>query len=103
VTRAAPFFNFETDSLGTLRLHGTISFANAAQAWAAPPQAPAGGTALNLDLAALEGADSATLAVLIAWRAQAMSRGATMRYHRAPQGLRNLARLCDVEGLLGLE
>jgi phospholipid transport system transporter-binding protein len=103
VTTTAPFFNLETDSLGTLRLHGTISFANAAQALAAPPQAPRGGTALNLDLAALEGADSATLAVLIAWSAQAIRRGTTMRYHRAPTGLRNLARLCDVQGLLGLE
>ena len=99
---AAPYYSLETDSLGTLRLRGAISFANAAQALTAPPQAPGGSAALNLDLAALEGADSATLAVLIAWSAQALSRGATMRYHRAPQGLRNLAKLADVENLLGL-
>jgi phospholipid transport system transporter-binding protein len=99
---AAPYYSLETDSLGTLRLRGAISFANAAQALAAPPQVPGSGAALNLDLAALESADSATLAVLIAWSAQAFRRGAALRYHRAPQGLRNLAKLADVEGLLGL-
>jgi phospholipid transport system transporter-binding protein len=99
---AAPFYSLETDSLGTLRLRGAISFANAAQALAAPPQAPRQGAALELDLAALESADSATLAVLIAWSAQARRRGATLRYHRVPQGLRNLARLTEVDGLLGL-
>jgi phospholipid transport system transporter-binding protein len=99
---SAPYYSLETDSLGTLRLCGAISFANAAQALAAPPQAPRPGAALELDLSALESADSATLAVLIGWSAQARRRGVTLRYHRAPQGLRNLARLTEVDGLLGL-
>jgi len=85
---AAPYFSVESDTLGTLRVTGAITFANAARA-------------LNIDLAALEDADSATLAVLIAWSAQARRRGAALRYQRAPQGLRNLARLCDVDALLG--
>jgi phospholipid transport system transporter-binding protein len=98
---AAPYFSLETDTMGTLRLRGAISFANAAQALLRPPVSPRG--AADLDLAALESADSVTLAVLIAWSAAARRRGGALRYHRAPQGLRNLARLCDVERLLGLE
>lgn len=99
---SAPYFSVESDTLGTLRVSGAITFANAAQALQHTPQAPRGGTTLNIDLAALENADSATLAVLIAWSAQARLRGAALRYQRAPPGLRNLARLCDVDSLLGI-
>lgn len=97
----APFFSVESDTMGTLRVSGAISFANAARALTQVPQAPRAG-AMEIDLSALENSDSATLAVLIAWAAAVKQRGATLRYRRAPQGLRNLARLCDVEGLLGL-
>ena len=98
----APFFSLESDTMGTLRVSGAISFANAARALAQTPHAPRAGAALDIDLASLENADSATLAVLIAWAAAVKTRGAELHYRRAPQGLRNLARLCDVEGLLGL-
>lgn len=97
---AAPSYQIDNDA-GTLRLRGAISFVNAAQAFAAPPQALKSGAGLDLDLAALESADSATLAVLIAWSAAARKRGTALRYLRAPQGLRNLAKLADVESLLG--
>jgi ABC-type transporter Mla MlaB component len=99
--RAAPHYHLESDAVGTLRLRGAISFVNAAQAFAAPPQGPKRGAALDIDLAALESSDSATLAVLIAWSAAARQRGAALRYLHAPDGLRNLAKLADVEGLLG--
>lgn len=99
---AAPYFSVESDTLGTLRVSGAITFINAARALLQAPQAPREGSPLSIDLSALENPDSATLAVLIAWTAQARRRGASLRYQRAPQGLRNLARLCDVDGLLGL-
>jgi phospholipid transport system transporter-binding protein len=98
---ASPYFNVESDTLGTLRVSGAISFANAGRALQHAPQAAGAGTPLNVDLAALENADSATLAVLIAWTARARRRGATLRYQRVPTGLRNLARLCEVDALLG--
>ncbi|MEO8803420.1 MAG: STAS domain-containing protein [Rudaea sp.] len=98
----SPFFSLESDTQGTLRLSGAISFANAARALGQAPQLVRNGRSLELDLSALENADSATLAVLIAWSAQAHRQGASLRYLRAPQGLRNLAHLCDVEDLLGL-
>jgi phospholipid transport system transporter-binding protein len=98
----ATFFSLESDTLGTLRVTGAISYANAARALEHVPVAPRAGAVLDIDLFALEKADSATLAVLIAWAAALKSRGATLRYLRAPQGLRNLAKLCDVDKLLGL-
>jgi phospholipid transport system transporter-binding protein len=99
---ATPYFSVESDTLGTLRVSGAISYANAARALLRAPQAPRAGAPLDVDLSALENADSATLAVLIAWSAQALRRGAALRYLRAPQGLRNLARLCEIDTLLGL-
>jgi phospholipid transport system transporter-binding protein len=99
---AAPYFSVESDTLGTLRVSGAISYANATLALAHAPQATRTSAPLNIDLSALENADSATLAVLIAWSAQARRRGSALRYQRAPQGLRNLARLCEVDTLLGL-
>ena len=56
----------------------------------------------TVDLSELADADSATLAVLIAWAAQARTRGVELRYQNAPQALRTLARLSDVDGLLHL-
>jgi phospholipid transport system transporter-binding protein len=97
-----PYFNVESDTLGTLRVSGAISFANAGRALAQMPEPPRSGTPLTIDLSALENADSATLAVLIAWSARAWRRGSALRYLRPPEGLRNLARLCDVDGLLGI-
>ena len=99
---ALPYFNVESDTLGTLRVSGAITFTNAARVLAHVPQAPRTGTPLVIDLSALENADSATLAVLIAWAAAARGRGGKLLYQRAPQGLRNLARLCAVDVLLGL-
>ena len=97
----APYFSVESDTLGTLRVSGAITYSNAARALAYVPQTPREGSPVAIDLAALENPDSATLAVLIAWSATAHARGGALRYRRAPEGLRNLARLCAVDGLLG--
>jgi len=58
---AAPSYQLDNDAGGTLRLRGVISFVNAAQAFASPPQAGQHAAALDVDLAALESADSAAL------------------------------------------
>jgi ABC-type transporter Mla MlaB component len=73
-----------------------ITFDNAAAALRDPPATD------SVDLSKLVDVDSATLAVLIAWSAQARARGAALRYLDAPPALRNLARLSDIDGLLGL-
>ncbi|HSN00984.1 MAG TPA: STAS domain-containing protein [Rudaea sp.] len=97
---SAPAFALADDAAGGLRATGAISFANARQALARLP-VPIRGGVLTLDLGALDGGDSATLAVLIAWSAAARRAGASIRYRHAPRGLRNLAHLCEVEDLLG--
>ena len=73
-----------------------ITFDNAAAALRDPPATD------SVDLSKLVDVDSATLAVLIAWSAQARARGAALRYLDAPPALRHLARLSDIDGLLGL-
>jgi phospholipid transport system transporter-binding protein len=54
------------------------------------------------DVGALEGVDSATLAVLLAWAARMQATGRGLRVVAAPAGLAALARLCGAEALLGL-
>ena len=98
----SPYFAVESDTLGTLRVSGAISYANAGRALLQAPQAPRGGSRLDVDLSALENADSATLAVLIAWAARVQKLGGELRLRNAPQALRNLAHLSDLDGLLGL-
>lgn len=98
----SPFFSVESDTLGTLRVSGAISYSNAGSALARMPQPGRAGGSLDIDLGALEKSDSATLAVLIAWAARANQKGVTLRYKRVPQGLRNLAGLSAVDKLLGM-
>jgi len=98
----APQFSVDRDTSGALHLRGEISYLNAARALREAPQHLSGESATDLDLRGLRHADSATLAVLIAWSARARRHGARLNYTHAPPGLRNLARLCDVEQLLGL-
>lgn len=54
------------------------------------------------DVGALEGVDSATLAVLLEWAACMQATGRRLRVVAAPAGLAALAHLCGAEGLLGL-
>ena len=91
----------ETNAQGAIAVHGAITFDNATQALRAAPRAAREGK-LDVDLSALTDADSVSLAVLIAWAAQAHAHGADLRYLNAPPALRNLAHLSDVQGLLGL-
>lgn len=99
---ATPIFHLASAADGTLSVSGAISFANAGAALRKGPQPARNAGVLDLDLAELKNADSASLAVLIAWSAAAQRQGASLRYRNAPQGLRNLAHLCDLEELLGL-
>jgi len=54
----------------------------------------------NIDLAAVSGADSAGLALLIEWLSVAKAAGQPLRYENVPEQLLQLARLSDVESLL---
>ena len=56
---SAPYFSVESDTLGTLRVSGAITFANAARALTQAPQMPRAEDPVNVDLAALENVDVA--------------------------------------------
>ncbi|MFT3905331.1 MAG: STAS domain-containing protein [Steroidobacteraceae bacterium] len=52
---------------------------------------------VRVDLAGITGADSAILALLVDWYAWAQRQGVKLSYHAAPDALRSLARLSEVE------
>lgn len=88
---------------GGLGLHGRLGFGNARQAlaalWSALPSRE-GGSSLRVDLGGLGHGDSAGLATLVEWRAQAARCGWHLRLCGAPESLRALARLSDLEAEL---
>lgn len=55
---------------------------------------------LEFDLQHVAVADSAGLALLVDWLAEARARQRTLRYGQLPEALRALARLSDVESLI---
>ena len=87
---------------GVLRLNGRIGYPNAAALLSVGRKALADGTITSVDLAGLEGSDSATLAMLLAWSAEARCDQRHLVMSGAPEGLRALARLANAEKLLQL-
>ena len=88
---------------GHARVGGRLGFAEAAAALARGGELfgnAAGDVAV--DVADVQGIDSATLAVLLAWASRARAGKVTLRFTRAPADLTALAHLCDAEPLLGL-
>jgi phospholipid transport system transporter-binding protein len=55
---------------------------------------------LTLELQAVPAVDSAGLALLIDWLAEARARSHALRYEHPPQTLLSLARLSEVENLI---
>ncbi len=85
---------------GTLALAGTLGFANAAACHAQVARALHADGITVLDLGGLERADSAALACVLAWIADRRAHGRALRVSALPEGLRALARVCEVEDLL---
>lgn len=92
---------FVADGAGSHRLQAPLQFGSVPQV---RPQGlaliGAAGEGLTMDLSAVPAVDSAGLALLIDWLASARAAGKTLRYVRAPEALRALARLSEVERLL---
>ncbi|MDR2214733.1 MAG: STAS domain-containing protein [Nevskiaceae bacterium] len=57
-------------------------------------------TARRADLSGVDGADSAGLALLMAWRAACIAAGGDVQFEAVPQRLRLLAQLTGAEELL---
>ena len=96
-------FTLERTGAGCARLSGRLGFAEAAVAFRRSGELLDGAPAsLDVDAGALREVDSATLALLLAWAADAARLGTRLRVRSAPEGLRALAQLCGTEALLGI-
>jgi phospholipid transport system transporter-binding protein len=84
----------------TLALTGALTFATAARAYAEGGRALADGRQTRLDLGGLVHADSAGLACVLAFAAEASRAGRHLEVVNWPEGLRALAEVCDVAALL---
>ncbi len=87
-----------------LRLEGELSFATV------PGLEQRGAEMLRrcadevvVDLAGVRRADSAGLALLVAWLRHARRQGRRLRFRRMPAQMRAMARVSDLEGVLPLE
>lgn len=87
---------------GGIRLSGRLGYGNAGADFTRVVSAVPRGLNVAADVSALEQADSATLAVLLACAAHAAAGGGAFTVRGASAGLRALARLGEVEGLLGI-
>lgn len=92
LTRTAP---------DTLVVAGVLSFETAAAALKAIGAALMAEPVARLDLAGVERSDSAGLACVLAAQAQARQLGRTLQVANMPAGMRALARVCEVESLVG--
>jgi len=93
--------DFERDADGGLRLSGTLDFDGVAALW--PRLRPHCAGAARIDLGAVNGADSAGLALLVACLREAARAGGAPRFVNVPAQLRDMARLGDLDGLLALD
>ena len=84
----------------TLVLAGALTFTTAARAFTEARRVLAVGAQTRLDLAGVTRADSAGLACVLALAAAASRAGRRLAVLHWPEGLRSLAAVCDVEGLL---
>ena len=86
---------------GVLKLTGRIGYLNADGVLTIGRKELANGAVTRIDLAGLEAPDSATLALLLVWAAEAKRSKHPLIMSDAPEGLRALARLANAEVLLG--
>ena len=94
-------FQFTVRSPQRSEAGGPLVFATARRARAAGLAAVrAAQSALVIDCAALGPTDSAGLAVLLDWLAEARQTGRHLRFENLPEDLLRLARISAVDGLL---
>ena len=101
---SAASFEISTASPGRLAVRGALTFATArrarTQGLAALRNGDNAGRGLEVDCSAISQVDSAGLAVLLDWLAEARRAGRPLRYEQLPNGLLGLARISAVDGFL---
>lgn len=85
----------------TLDVSGVLSFDTAAAALEAIKAALLAGPVSRLDLSGVRRSDSAGLACVLAAQGLARQLGRHLSVENMPEGMRALARVCEVEPLLG--
>lgn len=85
---------------GRFALQGALSFGTANDILKRSESVFSGHDALEIDLSGIDKADSAGLALLIEWKAQAASRQAGIRFKNVPDNLLAIARTSEVEDLI---
>ena len=98
---ATALFRLDASMPATLGVSGVLNFDTAGSAWQAIESLLRSSQAAQLDLADVSHCDSAGLACVVATLAAASKRGHAMRVSGVPAGMRALAQVCEVDGLLG--
>ncbi|HEY0231503.1 MAG TPA: STAS domain-containing protein [Dokdonella sp.] len=93
----------ERTGAGQVRIAGVVGFEQAAAAFGRGGELLDDGAAdVTVDVSGLRDVDSATLALLLAWAAEAARRNVRLHLAAVPDDLKALAHLCDAEPLLGI-
>ena len=98
---AAPLKASAGTTPGSVMLSGTLDFATAPAVFAQSGEWLKADIR-ELDLAGVSQADSAALAMLVVWAAQAQRRGFALSYRHVPEGLRALAKSCALDAVLNI-
>jgi phospholipid transport system transporter-binding protein len=87
---------------GRCEVRGALTFASARRAYDQGVKVLAATTAqtVEVDCGGVQAADSAGLAVLLAWLAWARKHGRQIKFVNLPQAITALARISDVDALL---
>ncbi len=85
---------------GRLALHGDLNFASVVQLWPRWQELAAGHPTLEVDLGAVQRADSAGLALLVAGLRLARQTGQSVRFLRLPAQLQAIAEVSGLGGML---
>lgn len=95
----------EKTATGTYRLAGELSFTTVPQVWsramALIREDATASDAFRIDLADVERADSAGVALLLEWLREARRRGKRLQLDNMPAQMQSIARVSGLDDLLG--
>ena len=95
---AAASVTLEGDRVGII---GRLDFTTAREVCARVTPAIESAPSVTVDLAGVTSSNSAGLALVVEWLAAARRAGHEVRFANVPDGLRQLARVCQVDAMLG--
>lgn len=100
-TAGTSLASFEVLEGSRARVQGSLDFGTVTHLLPMGSDAIRAGRAAEIDLGAVSGSDSSGLALLIEWLSVAKQSGRALQYGNIPTQLVQVARLSEVEDLLG--